>query len=73
MGDLSDVQKGQIIEAYLAGASITLIAQLFGVLRTTVRTTYTKHGKTSSEKKNNPQLADVLIDDIPLETIQKLC
>lgn len=36
MGVLSDVQKGQITEACLAGSSVTLIAQLFGVLRATV-------------------------------------
>ncbi len=56
MGDLSDVQKRQIIEAYLAEAFVILTAQLFGVIITTVftiMTVYTKHGKTSSEKENS--------------------
>ncbi len=38
MGDLSDFQKRLIMGANLAGASVTLAAQLFGVLRTTVFT-----------------------------------
>ncbi len=55
MGDLSDVQKKQIMEAYLAEAFVILTAQLFGVIITTVftiMTVYTKHG-FSSEKENS--------------------
>uniref|UniRef100_A0A672N0Z6 Uncharacterized protein n=1 Tax=Sinocyclocheilus grahami TaxID=75366 RepID=A0A672N0Z6_SINGR len=69
MGDLLD------LEARLTGASVSSTAQLFGVLRTTVftiMTAYTKHGKTSSMKKNSGiQLADVCTDNIQLETRQE--
>ncbi len=33
--DLSDFQKGRIMRSHLAGMSVTLTAQLFGVLTTT--------------------------------------
>lgn len=57
IGDLIDLQKGQIMGACL-GASVTLTAQLFGVLRAVVfkfLTVYKKRVKTSSAKKNNWQ------------------
>lgn len=49
MYDPSDFQKGQV-GTRLAGSSITIRIQLFGVSRaivTIVMTTYTKHGKIS--------------------------
>jgi hypothetical protein len=36
MGDLSDFERGQIVGARLAGASVTKTATLFSVLRATV-------------------------------------
>jgi len=50
MGDLTDFQKGQVIGARLAGASITKTRTLLGVSITAVfnvMTAYTNHGKTS--------------------------
>ena len=50
MGDLSDFQKGQIIGALLAGASITKTRTLLGVSVAAVfnvMTAYTNHGKIS--------------------------
>lgn len=70
---MSDFEKGQIVEAHLAGASVPLTAQLFGVLRTTVFTfviAYTKHGKTSLAKKNTGQQPKVNIKDC--QTLRKI-
>jgi hypothetical protein len=36
MGDLSDFERGQIVDAYLSGASETKTATLSGVSRATV-------------------------------------
>jgi len=58
MGDLSDFQRGQIVGACVAGASVTKTATLLGVSRAAVykvMTTYTHHGRTSSAKRNSGQ------------------
>jgi predicted transcriptional regulator len=56
MGDLSDVERGQIIDERLAGASVIKAAALLGVSRTKVSkvmSAYTNHGKTTSTKRNS--------------------
>ena len=58
MGDFSDFQRGQIVGAHLAGASVTKMATLLGVSRAAVSKvmmTYTNHGRTSSAKRNSGQ------------------
>ena len=58
MEDLSDFQRGQIIGARLAEASVPKMATLLGVSRAAVSkvmTTYTDLGRTSSAKKNSGQ------------------
>ena len=64
MGDLPDFQRGQIIGARLAGASVTKMATLLGVSKAAISkfmTTYTNHGRTSSAKRNGgrkPKLSE---------------
>jgi transposase len=56
MGDLSDSERGQIVVARLAGASVTKSATLLGVSRATfskVVSAYTGHGETTSAKRNS--------------------
>jgi transposase len=56
MGNLWDVERGQIVGACLAGASMTKTATLLGVLRATVSlvmSAYVNHGKTTSAKRNS--------------------
>jgi len=58
MGDFSDFQRGQIVGAYLTGASLNKTATLLGVSRAAiskVMMAYTNHGKTSSAKKYSGQ------------------
>jgi hypothetical protein len=53
---LSGSERGQIIGARLAGASVIKTATLLGSLRTTVcnvTSAYSNHGKTTSEKRNS--------------------
>jgi len=54
MGDLSDFQRGQLVDACLAGASVTKMATLLGVSRAAVRKVMLAHtncGMTSSAKR----------------------
>jgi predicted transcriptional regulator len=56
MGYLSDFERGWIVGACLAGASVTKTATLLGVLRATVSkvmSAHTNHGKTTSAKRNS--------------------
>jgi hypothetical protein len=50
IGDLSDFERGQIIDAHLAGTSVSKTATLLGVSRMTfseVMLVYMNHGMTS--------------------------
>jgi predicted transcriptional regulator len=56
MGDLSDIERGQIIGARLGEASVIKTATLLGVSRATVSkvmSAYTNHRKTTSAKRNS--------------------
>ena len=56
MGNLSDFQRGQTVDARLAGETVNKSATLLGVSRAAVskvRTSYTDHGKTSSVERNS--------------------
>jgi transposase len=58
MGDLSDFQIGQVIDARLAGASVTQTSTLLGVSTVTVSKVmlaYTNHGKITSATRNSEQ------------------
>jgi transposase len=55
MGDLSAFERGQIVGARLAGASVTKTDTLLGVSRTTVSkvmSAYTNHGNTSANRNS---------------------
>ena len=59
MGDFSDFQRGLIVGAHLAGASVTKTVTLLGVFRAAVSKvmmTHPNHGKTSSAKRNSGQI-----------------
>jgi len=56
MGDLSDFQRGQIVGAHLAGASVTKTGTLLGVSRAAVSkvmTAYTNRGKMPTAMRNS--------------------
>ena len=54
--DLPDFEKGQIVDACMAGASITKTAELLGFSRATISRTmseFEKHGKTSNNQSSS--------------------
>jgi predicted transcriptional regulator len=56
MGDLSDYERGQIVVARFAGASVTKTAILLGASRATVSNVMSadmNHGKTTSANRNS--------------------
>ena len=56
MRDLTDLKKGQIVGARMAGASITKTAELLGFSRATLSRTMSeleKHGKTSNNRSSS--------------------
>jgi hypothetical protein len=56
MGDLCEFERGQIVGARLAGASVIKTAILLGVWRaivSKVMLAYTNHGKTTSAKRSS--------------------
>jgi hypothetical protein len=56
MEDLSDFDRGKIVDASLAGASVIKTATLLGVTRVTVSKVmlaYMNHGKTTAVKRNS--------------------
>jgi IS30 family transposase len=58
MGHLSNFERGQIVGARLAGASVTKTATLLGASRRTVSkvmSAYTYHRKSTSAKRNSGQ------------------
>jgi len=60
MGDSHEFQRGQIVGARLAGASVIKTATLLAAV-SKVMTTYTNHGNTSSAKRKcgrKPKLSE---------------
>ena len=56
MRDLTDFEKGQIVGACMAGASIIKTTELLGFLRATISrmmTQFEKHEKTSNNNWSN--------------------
>ena len=54
MADLSDLKRGQIVGAHMAGASVTKTTELFGIARSTVwkmRTVFEQEAKLLTEAK----------------------
>jgi hypothetical protein len=57
MGELSDFERGQIVDARLGATSVTKTATLLGASRATVSevmsAAYTDHEKTTSAERNS--------------------
>jgi len=72
MGHFSDFQRGQIVDAHLAGASVTKTATLLGVSRAAVSKvmmTYTDHWRTSSARRNSGQKPN--LSEMDCHTLKK--
>jgi hypothetical protein len=72
MGDLSAFERGQIVGACLAGASVIKTATLLGLLRATiskVMSAYTNHAKTSVKKNSGRKSTLTERDRCALRTI----
>jgi predicted transcriptional regulator len=62
MGDFSDFGRGHIVDARLAGASLTTTASLLCVSKAAVSkvmSAYTNHGKTTSAKRMSERKSTV--------------
>jgi transposase len=67
MGELYDFERGQMVDARLAGASVTKSATLLGVSRATVSkvlSAHTNHGKTTSAKRNGARKSTLAERDL---------
>ena len=72
MGDLSDLQRGQIIGVRMTGATVTETAELLGISRDTVSkvvTAYEKEGTSSVKHKSGRSFSLSERDRITLNRI----
>jgi hypothetical protein len=76
MGDLSDFERGQIVGACLAEASVTKTATLLCALKATVSkvmSAHMNHGKTSLVKRNSGRKSTLTQrDHRTLRTVSKI-
>jgi hypothetical protein len=65
MGDLSDFERGQIVDAHSAGASVIITATLgvSGATVSKVMPAYTNHGKTTSARRNSGRKSTLIERD----------
>jgi transposase len=76
MGDLSGFERGQLVGARVAGASVTNAATLLGISRATVpkvMSAYRNRGKTTSAKRNSGRKSTLTERDLhtPRRTVSK--